>query len=83
MPPIDLYGQLDDLELRLMLVALESTYFNVTKAAQELQINRTTLVEKMRKHGLRGPLKSKRVDPREELDFDAPVKNSSDKDLAK
>jgi len=48
-----LRGQLDDVERRTILAALESTKWNQSKAARELGISRRTLIYKMARHGFR------------------------------
>jgi DNA-binding NtrC family response regulator len=45
----------DELECHLILQALERTHWNKNKAAQLLGLNRTTLLEKIRKKGLEPP----------------------------
>lgn len=49
---LDLKGYLTDLEQQLIEQALDQTNNVVAKAAELLQIRRTTLVEKMRKYGI-------------------------------
>ena len=49
---IDLKGYLTELEKSLIEQALQDTNAVVARAADRLHIRRTTLVEKMRKHGL-------------------------------
>jgi sigma-54 specific flagellar transcriptional regulator A len=49
---LDLRGYLNEVEYALVVQALESTSGVVAHAARRLRIHRTTLVEKMRKHGL-------------------------------
>ncbi len=51
---IDLDGFLRDIENKLMLAALKRAQGNRTVAAELLQLNRTTLVERLRKRGLGG-----------------------------
>lgn len=50
---LDLKAYLADLEKRLIAQALDDTGSIVARAADRLHIRRTTLVEKMRKYGLR------------------------------
>jgi len=45
----------DRLEADLILQALEHTHWNKNRAAQLLGLNRTTLLEKMKKKGIEGP----------------------------
>lgn len=45
---------MQQVEIAVIAGALQQTAGNVSQAAKQLQINRTTLVEKIRKHGLRG-----------------------------
>ncbi|MEM9742930.1 MAG: sigma-54 dependent transcriptional regulator [Pseudomonadota bacterium] len=52
---IDLKGYLADLEQRLIEQALRDADSVVARAADRLQIRRTTLVEKMRKYGIDRP----------------------------
>jgi DNA-binding NtrC family response regulator len=57
-PPIpegglSLRDVVDDFETRLILKALEQTGWNQTQSAALLGMNRTTLIEKMKKKGLR------------------------------
>jgi DNA-binding NtrC family response regulator len=59
-PPIpegglSLRDVVDDFETRLILKALEQTGWNQTQSATLLGMNRTTLIEKMKKKGLRPP----------------------------
>ncbi|EGG99881.1 Flagellar regulatory protein FleQ [gamma proteobacterium IMCC2047] len=49
---IDLKEYLSNLERDLIAKALEETDSVVARAAEKLQIRRTTLVEKIRKYGL-------------------------------
>ncbi len=49
---IDLNRVLDDIETRLITQALEITGGNKTRAARLLGLNRTTLIEKLKKKGL-------------------------------
>lgn len=52
---VDLKTYLADLECELMRQALESTDWVVARAAKLLNLQRTTLVEKMRKYGIQRP----------------------------
>ncbi len=52
---IDLRETLESLENELILQALERTSWNKNQAANLLQLNRTTLVEKLKKKGLSQP----------------------------
>ncbi len=52
---VDLKTYLADLECELMRQALESTDWVVARAAKLLNLQRTTLVEKMRKYGIHRP----------------------------
>jgi DNA-binding NtrC family response regulator len=56
-PPggIDFNGIVDELEVDLILQALEHTHWNKNRAAQLLGLNRTTLEGKIRKRGLTPP----------------------------
>ncbi len=45
----------DDVETDLILQALEQTHWNKNQAAQLLGLNRTTLIEKIKKKGLKPP----------------------------
>ncbi len=49
---IDLRGTLEEMENSLILQALERTSWNKNQAANLLKLNRTTLVEKLKKKGL-------------------------------
>ncbi|MBF0161814.1 MAG: sigma-54-dependent Fis family transcriptional regulator [Magnetococcales bacterium] len=49
---VDFNHEVDSFENQLILSALESTGWNKNKAAQLLNLNRTTLVEKIKKKGL-------------------------------
>jgi DNA-binding NtrC family response regulator len=46
----------DRFETDLILQALEQTHWNKNKAAQLLGLNRTTLIEKIKKKGLADPI---------------------------
>lgn len=52
---ISLREMLDDLETELIVQALEKNGWNQTRAASDLGMNRTTLIEKMKKRGLERP----------------------------
>jgi DNA-binding NtrC family response regulator len=52
---LDLARAVEDYENRLILQALERTAWNKSQAAQLLQMNRTTLVEKLKKRDLKTP----------------------------
>ena len=52
---LDLRGVLSSLEERLIRQALERTGWNKNQAAALLQMNRTTLVEKLKKRGMLSP----------------------------
>jgi sigma-54 specific flagellar transcriptional regulator A len=52
---LDLRSHLADLERSLMIHALEQTDWVVAKAAKLLNLQRTTLVEKMRKYDIQRP----------------------------
>jgi DNA-binding NtrC family response regulator len=56
-PPtgLSLNGAIEELETDLILQALEHTQWNKNKAAQLLGLNRTTLLEKIKKRGLTPP----------------------------
>jgi DNA-binding NtrC family response regulator len=56
-PPtgISLNGAIEELETDLITQALEHTDWNKNKAAQLLGLNRTTLLEKIKKRGLKPP----------------------------
>lgn len=47
----DFYALVDKFEVALIVEALE-TYKTISKAARSLKLNRTTLTEKMRRHGI-------------------------------
>lgn len=49
--PKDFYALVDKYEASLIVEALE-TYMTVSNAARSLKLNRTTLTEKMRRHGI-------------------------------
>ena len=51
--PIDLKAKLAELEHDLIVAALEQTNWVTAHAANWLKLQRTTLVEKMRKHGIK------------------------------
>jgi len=51
--PIDLKAELQELECELIRNALDETNWVVARAARRLKLRRTTLVEKMRKYGIR------------------------------
>jgi sigma-54 specific flagellar transcriptional regulator A len=53
---LDLRGYLRDIEVALISAALERSDNCVSRAADALRINRTTLIEKIRKHGITRPL---------------------------
>ena len=55
---IDLKEHLLKTELALITQALEESDWVVARAAQYLNMNRTTLVEKMRKYGIAKPVKA-------------------------
>jgi sigma-54 specific flagellar transcriptional regulator A len=50
--PIDLKFRLNEIERDLIVAALDQTDWVITHAAKWLKLQRTTLVEKMRKHGI-------------------------------
>jgi len=52
---LDLRGYLRDIEVALISATLERTEHSVTRTAETLRINRTTLIEKMRKYGIGRP----------------------------
>lgn len=52
---LDFNGAVDQFENQLILRALEKTGWNRNQAAMLLKLNRTTLVEKIKKKGLRPP----------------------------
>lgn len=52
---LDFNAAVDQFENNLILKALEKTNWNRNQAAQLLRLNRTTLVEKLKKKGIRGP----------------------------
>ena len=54
---LDFNSAVDEYENRLILRALEKTGWNRNQAAALLRLNRTTLVEKIKKKGLRQPEK--------------------------
>ena len=45
----------EDFETELIVQALEQTHWNKNQAARLLGLNRTTLLEKIKKKGLEGP----------------------------
>jgi DNA-binding NtrC family response regulator len=49
---VDLNAIIDEIETKLILQALDMTGGNKTRAAKLLGLNRTTLIEKMKKKGL-------------------------------
>jgi len=49
---MNLRAELDGIEATLIQAALERTGWNKNQAAQLLQVNRTTLLEKIKKHGI-------------------------------
>ena len=51
--PIDLKAKLAELEHDLIVAALDQTDWVTAHAANWLKLQRTTLVEKMRKHGIK------------------------------
>ena len=51
--PIDLKAKLAELEHDLIIAALDQTDWVTAHAANWLKLQRTTLVEKMRKHGIK------------------------------
>ena len=53
--PLDFNSAVDNFENSLILQALEKTGWNRNKAATLLKLNRTTLVEKIKKKGLQPP----------------------------
>lgn len=53
---MDLRGYLRDIEVTLITAALERTENCVSRAADALRLNRTTLIEKIRKYGISRPL---------------------------
>jgi len=57
LPPdgIDLTATLDHIENSLVMQALERTGWNKNRAAKLLKMNRTTLVERLKKRGITGP----------------------------
>ncbi|MGB0722238.1 MAG: sigma-54 interaction domain-containing protein [Gammaproteobacteria bacterium] len=52
---LDLKEYVSDMEARLLERALEANDYVVAQTARKLKINRTTLIEKMRKYGITGP----------------------------
>jgi sigma-54 dependent transcriptional regulator, flagellar regulatory protein len=52
---LDLRGYLRDIEVALITATLERSEHCVTRTAEALRINRTTLIEKMRKYGIARP----------------------------
>jgi sigma-54 specific flagellar transcriptional regulator A len=49
---IDMRGYLRDIEIALISAALDRNDNCVSRAADALRLRRTTLIEKMRKHGI-------------------------------
>ena len=60
LPPdgIDLTATLEHIENSLVMQALERTGWNKNRAAKLLKMNRTTLVERLKKRGITGPVDS-------------------------
>ncbi|MCA9625474.1 MAG: sigma-54-dependent Fis family transcriptional regulator, partial [Myxococcales bacterium] len=56
---LDLTATLDHIENSLVMQALERTGWNKNRAAKLLRLNRTTLVERLKKRGITGPDKGK------------------------
>lgn len=50
---LDLRGYLRDIEVAMIEAALDQQAGSVTRAADALRLRRTTLIEKMKKHGIR------------------------------
>ena len=55
---IDLTATLEHIENSLVMQALERTGWNKNRAAKLLKMNRTTLVERLKKRGITGPVDS-------------------------
>ncbi|HHH31332.1 MAG TPA: sigma-54-dependent Fis family transcriptional regulator, partial [Polyangiaceae bacterium] len=57
LPPggIDLAATLEHIENSLVMQALDRTGWNKNRAAKLLKMNRTTLVERLKKRGITGP----------------------------
>ena len=55
---LDLRGYLRDIEVALITAAMERAENCVSRAAEALRLNRTTLIEKIRKHGISRTLKT-------------------------
>ena len=55
---IDLRRQLSEIEITLIEAALEKNHGSVTKSAECLKINRTTLIEKMKKLSIKRVLEN-------------------------
>ena len=55
---IDLRRQLSEIEITLIEAALEKNHGSVTKSAESLKINRTTLIEKMKKLSIKRVLEN-------------------------
>ena len=64
LPPdgIDLTATLEHIENSLVMQALERTGWNKNRAAKLLKMNRTTLVERLKKRGITGPVDSSKRD---------------------
>ena len=52
---MDFNGAVDAYELSLLKKALQKTNWNKRRAAMLLNLNRTTLIEKLKKKGLKSP----------------------------
>jgi DNA-binding NtrC family response regulator len=63
---VDLSRAVEEFENRLILEALERTNWVKSKAARLLQINRTTLIEKLKKKSL-AEVVAQRATPSEDL----------------
>ena len=68
---VDFNSAVDQFENNLILRALEKTGWNRNQAAHLLRLNRTTLVEKIKKKGLRPPsgIEDPGADVRSEMSF--------------
>jgi len=55
---VDFNSVVDDFENKIILQALQKTGWNKNQAAILLKLNRTTLIEKIKKKGLKKPIKA-------------------------
>ena len=55
---IDLRGYIRDIEVAMIEAALDKSCGNVARTAEMLRLHRTTLIEKMKKFGIRRGLEA-------------------------